>query len=263
MYTNSIKAEYSIVSRGSEKYINHGYMAITNIIGGNRYIVNQDHNQKISNVSGSLIADQKYSVFNIAFSRFELISSLALKLNTIKKKDKIIIVGLGSVGVCCLFFLLDHQFYNIEIIVKENRSYYNNLINIIKEKYGILLKFITNYNPLKSGNIIIDTTGSSNAIKSIIDMAKYMTKIYLLGTPRESKFLIDPLIIHRKNLTIYGGHEFNGIDNRERNKKFEDLLNINENKNYLKKLIEIYKYDEKTLEQIKTKKKNFIEMFIY
>ena len=263
METNSIKTEFSIVSRGSEKYINHGYMAITNIINGNRYIVNQDHNHKISNISESLIANQEYSIFNIAFSRFQLISSLALKLDTIKKDDKIIIIGLGSVGIGSLFFLLDNKFYNIEIIVKENRNYYDSLIDIVKEEYDVLLKFTNSNDSIKYGNIIIDTTGSSCVIKSIIDTSEYMTKIYLLGTPRERSFLIDPLIIHRKNLTIYGGHEFNGIDNCERNKKFEVLLNINKNKNYLKRLIEIYKYDEKKLKQIKAKKNNFIEMFIY
>ena len=44
-----VSIEYSIVSRGTEKYNNCGYMAISKIYNLRRYILNVDHNVKNTN----------------------------------------------------------------------------------------------------------------------------------------------------------------------------------------------------------------------
>ena len=71
--------EYTIVSRGTEKYGSKGYMGITTINKEKRLLVLAKHFDKyIDTYKDSFGISSKYSIENIAVSRFELMSALAI-----------------------------------------------------------------------------------------------------------------------------------------------------------------------------------------
>lgn len=114
-----ISIEYSIVSRGTERYNNCGYMAISGICDSYRYILNVDHNIRTATLSeGYLKAKSRYEISNIVFSRFQLITALFFERHKDKIDDNILILGLGNVGVSCLIYLIDKGFQNITVYVR-------------------------------------------------------------------------------------------------------------------------------------------------
>lgn len=256
--------EYSIVSRGTEKYNNIGYMAITEIAKSYRYILNYDHGIKKAPLSyGYLKAKDIYNIYNIAFSRFQLITALMYNKHKKEIKDKILLLGIGNLGISCLFYLLDNNYKSITIFVRKSNPYYLKLAKIIKKEYNINIDFVTEINNREKYNTYIDTTGSSTILKNIFEIIEFNKTIIILSTPRDEKYLISPLMINRKSITIIGGHEFNGITNQYRQKVFNKLLSNNQSKKYLKNFISEYNYSIDKLESIKTKKENYIEIFHY
>ena len=136
-----VSIEYSIVSRGTEKYNNCGYMAISKIYNLRRYILNVDHNVKNTNLNANcLIAKSCYDIENIVFSRFQLITALTFERIKYRINDNILILGLGNIGISCLFYLLDNNFKNyhdeyngLKKDVKQGQKDLDNSIKDIKQ----------------------------------------------------------------------------------------------------------------------------------
>ena len=101
-----------------------------------------------------------------------------------------------------------------------------------------------------------------NEVIEIIENITENSSIFLLGTPREGTYLIDPLEIHRKNINIFGGHELNGHSWQNRNSCFIDLLKKNRDKE-LKKFVNIYNETPNIVNNVLQRKNNFFEVVKY
>lgn len=251
--------EYSVISRGTEKSGSKGYMSISKKIDDSRYLLVQDHKEKCIVSFKDSLKCFNYDINNIAFSRFELIPTLVLNRNTFK--DNILITGLGNIGITTLIHLLDNNYKDIDVYTNDFSEYVIKGIKILNEKYNVNINLVDKMN--KEYNTYIDTTGVSEVLENIFKDIKFNKDIFLIGTPRESKFLIDPLLIHRNNLRIIGGHELRGIDKFLRQYTFKELLEKNSNKDYLNKLITISKYEEDIIKRKLETKSNFIEIIKY
>jgi len=261
---NKINIKYSIVSRGTERYNNSGYMAVSTIVKNNIHILNINHGITNSTLDNSYLkCKAKYSIENISFSRFQLITALMYQKHAKEITDNILILGLGNIGITCLFYLLDKKYKNITLYVKELKPYMNNLENVIMKNYNIQIKFVTQLQNLSLYKTFIETTGNTDILKKIFNDVDCNKKIIIISTPRDDSYLISPLTINRKNLVVIGGHELNGIDKIYKNKTFKKLLRNNNNKKYIKNFINIYDYSIKKLKDIKKQKNNFIEIFRY
>ncbi len=261
-----VNIDYSIISRGTEKYTNQGYMAISEIIDSYRYIMNINHNVKKGSLNNNCLkAKACYSIENIVFSRFQLITALAFERFKNIINDNILILGMGNLGISCLIYLLDNEFKSITIYVREKNNRILELLRLIKKEYRVNVTIITDINLIceKKFNTFIDTTGDSFVLKDIFNYSIYNSLIIILSTPRDEKYLISPLTINRKNLIVVGGHEINGISKVNRQKSYEQLLYNNKNKDYLKKFVNVHSYSELNLRKIKNSKSNFIDMFKY
>lgn len=251
--------EYSIISRGTEKNGSKGYMSVTKKIDDTRYLLVQDHKEKyIKNLKDKLNC-YNYDINNIAFSRFELIPSLVLNRNTFS--DNILLCGLGNIGITTLVYLLDNDYKKIDIYINDLSNYLIDGLEILKKIYKINIALINKID--KEYNTYIDTTGVSSVLEKIFENISYNKDIFLIGTPRENKFLIDPLLIHRNNLRIIGGHEIRGINKKIRQDTFKKLLETNKEKKFLNKLINISLYEDNIIERKIQRKSNFIEVIKY
>lgn len=255
-----IEIEYSIVSRGTEKKGSKGYMGITKVDNHTRYLVLSKHFDKyIDTYKDSFKISEEYSIDNIAVSRFELMSALALEPIKKKLKDNILIVGFGNIGFSCLVYLINNGFKNIKINTREIRDFQKKAIAVINKKYSLNITFTEDY---AGFDTYIEAVGNSKVIKNIIENANYKAKIILLGMAQDGEYLINPIDISRNNLTLIGGHELNGIAYKERNKFFQKILN--ENKKFdFSRYVNIYKCNDKILEKIMKRKENFIEVIGY
>ena len=251
-----MKVCYSIISRGSEKYINHGYMGVSEQINNKQYLLDVDHNTKfVTETKHSMSFKPKYSIQNIAISRFELISEITF--DRIKINDNILICGFGNIGFTCLLNLLKRGYKKIKIF--SNIKYD---INVLERKYKVKIQFIKQITD--EFKTYIDATGSSNVLESIFEEITYLKDIIIISTPREETFKIDPLIINRKNISIYGGHELNGIDKIEREKKYRRLLKKNKSiERILNDFVSIHKFSTSKLNRLLMKKNNIIDIFQY
>lgn len=251
-----VKIEYSIISRGTEKYNNCGYMAITERVGKYRYIINSDHNVLENTIlDNSLKFIDDFKISNIVVSRFELIASLCLTKRSIN--DDIIIFGLGNIGFATLLYLLKKGYKKITIFSNKKEN-----IDMLEATFNVKLSLVNKIS--RQFNTYIDCTGSSKIIKMIFENIGFMKDIFILSTPRDSKYLIDPLEINRKNLSIFGGHEFNGIQNTERNKRFLKILKENEKYSYLlKNYIGFHNFSTDNYEKLLKKKSNYYDIFKY
>ena len=253
--------EYTVVSRGTEKYGSQGYIGITKPVCDKRLLVLSKHFDKyIDTYKDSFKIPAKYTIENIAISRFELMGALALKpiLNLIY--DNILIIGLGNIGFTALLYLLENKYKNISIITNGVTDFHTSAINELNKEYNARIRFTNEYD--SNYNTYIEATGNSKVIENIIETAGNLSNIVLLGVPREEKYLINPLDINRKNLRIIGGHELNGHSIEERDNLFKELLEINNKKN-LKNFVNIYNEVEGIREKILNHKENFIEVIKY
>ena len=253
--------EYTVVSRGTEKYGSQGYIGITTPIENKRFLVLSKHFDKyIDTYKDSFEIPIKYTIENIAVSRFELMGALTLKpiLNLIT--DNILITGLGDLGFTALLYILENGYKNITIITRNIKDFQINAVKMLNVEYKANIKFTDNYN--LSYNTYIVTTGNSNVIENIMETAENLSNIILLGVPREERYLINPLDVNRKNLKIIGGHELNGHSIKERTCLFKELLEINDKKD-LKKFVNIYHEQNGIREKILNSKENFIEVIKY
>ena len=243
------ETEYSVISSGTEKYTKCGYISISKITNGNRYIQDIDHGILNSEVnSHSLKVKSNYKIENIILSRFELIPALLFK--RVKIKDNILVCGLGNIGYATVIYLMKHGYKNITVY-RRNKKLPERLKDL-----KVTDKITSDYNSY------IDTTGSSIVLKDIFDKCGALSNIVILSTPRDSEYLIDPLIINRKNLLIYGGHEINGYTSKHRNKVLNKLLSENK-KESLEGIICYNKYNKEKLNKIREDKKYIYKVFKY
>ncbi len=250
--------EYNIISRGTEKAGSSGYMAITKEINNSRFLIVQPHLiRNITSFKDSLKC-YNYGIKNIAFSRFELISSLVFERNEIS--DNILLCGLGNIGITALINLLDNGYKNISIYLRKTKPYIRRVLDSIKIKYKVDVKIVKE---IDEYNTYIDTTGSSEVIELIFKNIKYNKKVIFLGTPREGTFLIDPLIIHRNNLMLIGAHELKGIKRGKRIELFEKLLLKNKDNELIDEIVNINNYKKGIIEKILDNKSHFIEVIKY
>ena len=253
--------EYTVVSRGTEKAGSKGYIGITKIENDKRLLVLAKHFDKhIDIYKDSFEISAQYSVKNIAISRFELMGAITIKpiLNIIR--DNILIIGLGNIGFTAMLYLLENNYKNISIITNKIEKYQTEAIDRLNKEYNSNINFVDNFDI--DYDTYIEATGSSEVIKSIVETAPNLSKIILLGVPREEKYLINPLDINRKNLMFIGGHELNGHAIEERREIFEELLKINSEKD-LKLFVNIYHVQNGIIEKILEHKENFIEVIKY
>jgi len=249
------KIDYSILSRGTEKYTKTGYMAISQSENNMRCLCSLDHGVKYSiKYQYPLYFHDRYSISNIAISRFQLISELYLKDNEIK--DSIGIIGIGSVGFGLLINLLDRGYKNINIYIKDNK-YIENKIGILNKYYNVNVKIHYTLDDLDKNINIFECVGSTSIIKDILNNITYNKNILLLGTPRDNEYVIDFLDIHRRNLSIVGIHEINGVCQEAREVLFNKILERNIRKEkILDEFVTVYnEYKDND------NKNNFIEIY--
>lgn len=253
--------EFTIVSRGTEKKGSKGYMGITKHINNTRLLVLAKHGDRyIDTYKDCFEFSDTYTIENITVSRFELMSSLAIKPILSLIQDKILLIGFGNVGFTCLLFLLKSNYKNIYILTRNTKEYELNAITILNNQFNANIKIVEDYDSLY--DTYIEATGSSEVIEKITTISGYNSKIILLGTPTEEKYFISPLIINRKNLKIFGGHELNGHEIDERRIEFEKILNSNI-KNDFTKFVNIYRYENNLINTILKEKNNFFEVLKY
>ena len=257
---NNLKIEYTIISRGTEKYGSKGYMGITEQKEGKRYFVLAKHYEKyVQTLQDAFQFDDIYSIENITLSRFELIFKLALENKKDFIKENIMICGLGNIGYSTLIYLLDLGYKEIDILVKDKTNKLEETISKLNKEYKSKLKLVKK---ISNYNTYIEATGESYLIKEIVEKIEENSSVFLLGTPREEKYLISPLEIHRKNINIFGGHELTGHCWEERNKCFLELLENNKNKD-LKEIVNIYDESPNIVKKVLKSKSNFFEVIKY
>lgn len=253
--------EYTIVSRGTEKNGSQGYMGVTAIKNNKRLFLLSKHFDKyIDTYKDCFEISSDYTIQNIAISRFELMSALTLKNVLPLIKDDILITGFGNIGFTCLLYLLDNKYKNINVISRDVKDYQRNAIKKLNKMYSANINFVTDYS--KYYNTYIEATGSSEVIKSIFENTTNNSNIILIGTPREEKYLLNPLDINRKSLKVIGAHELNGHTIDDRKELYIELLEKNKSKN-LSSFVSIYNERDGIREKILKDKENFIEVIKY
>lgn len=250
--------EYSIVSRGTELCGSKGYMAISKVINGSKKLVVQNHFERFVTTYKDVLDCALYDIENIAFSRFELISALAL--SKIKFEDDITLCGLGNVGIGCLIFLLNSGYKSIKVYDKKQKKYIRSAVDKLKQKYSAHIQLV---DCIQDSNTYIDTTGSSGVIENIFENIGLNKTIFLIGTPREKKYSIDPLLVHRNNLIVIGGHEIRGVSLEKRNSIFKNLLHKNKNDSFISEIVNVQDYYDGILNDKLRRKSNFIEVIHY
>lgn len=253
--------EYTIVSRGTEKNGSKGYMGVTKENNTGRSLVLSNHGDKYVNTYKDAIHIKKNtSIESITLSRFELIIDLALKNNIKIIKEEILITGFGSLGFACLMYLLKKEYKNINIYVKDIKKFQERGIKELNLQYNANIKFVKEFSGYQT---YFECTGASEIIEKIIKSTLSNEAIFLIGTPRENKYLINPLDIHRKNLIIIGGHELTGHNQKERNRRFKIIVKENNKINFLYKFVNVYSFSKNKVKDILNEKNNFMEVMKY
>ena len=199
-----IISNYNFISIGTEKSGSNGYMSVSAVKNGVRIISPIEHDIKEidENNEDNLVVPGEISIKCLCMIRFQLISSLALK----DIKDKTVcIYGCGAIGIGAYLECIRQQAKSITLVTRRKTAVdcFNTLINIEE------------FDEIKNYDIYIDCTGDEKYIYPVINNCAFGSTIYELGTPRTSPN-IDLLIIHRKNLSLIGGHELNGIPKERR-----------------------------------------------
>lgn len=255
-----LKLEYSIISRGTEKYCSKGYMGVSEIIEGKRYFVLANHyDEYVKSYKDAFVIDASFNIETITLSRFELITKLALKGKEDFLQKNFLICGFGNIGFATLLYLLKKGYKKIDILVKGTDKRYEKAVNKLNCQYNSEIALV---NEIIQYNTYIEATGSSKVIKEIIEKSVPNASLFLLGTPRECKYAFNPLEIHRKNINVFGGHELNGHSFEERNEIFLNLL-VENNKLQLKDYVSIYEAQEDVVNKVLEKKNNFFEVIKY
>lgn len=248
MFLEKTYIEYSIVSIGTENAGSHGYMSVTEACAdGNRYICPLPHFvQEISKMdSNYLKISNNLSIKLIALARFQLIAALGISYVDINTFDNICVVGAGAIGVTAYLELVRFNKENISILTRRE----------FNENYLIESGFKISSHQMSQYDCIIECTGEGKVLSELIEHVKFHTTILLMGTPRNEHF-INGLSVQRKNLTIIGCHELNGIGIETRQNTLNDIVKwyeLDANKKY-NRFVHIHKGDKEILRDILTHK---------
>lgn len=206
-----IRREYSFVSIGTENSGTNGYMSVSEKYNGIRILSPQEHSIDFIDEynKGNLFFSDVFSVECLCIIRFQLIAALSLK--NIADKN-VCVLGCGAIGVAAYLECIRQKAKMVTVITRRHE-----IVDIFKKAINIEY-----YNNMKEYDIYIDCSGEDVYIGHVIKDCQIGAKIYLLGTPRTEPS-INALIIHRKNLKIFGGHELNGITQIERLCKCQEL----------------------------------------
>ena len=144
--------------------------------------------------------------------------------------------------------------------MQDIKPYIKSMIRKLNKRYDSNIKLV---DEIEEHETYIDTTGVSSVIEMIFKDIKTFKTIFLIGTPRESKYFIDPLLIHRNNLMVIGGHELRGVEKTDRVELFEKLLKVNSSNELIKQIVHINRYKKDIFENILKEKNHFIEVVKY
>ncbi|MCM3005854.1 hypothetical protein [Priestia koreensis] len=207
--------EFSIVSMGTERETDsNGYMCVSNydFKKNIRILCPQEHNgYDIDFSRDNLIIKGNPTYEEITVSRFQLIGSLSIP-NWISNNLSVAVIGAGSVGIGTCFELLRKKFVNINLWSRRQVDL-RDINQYIKCSQG--------WN--SSPDIYIECTGEKEIVEKIFKYALPKSIIILTGTPRNIPN-INVLDIHRKNLTVLGGHELTGWELEDRQQIFSEII---------------------------------------
>lgn len=258
-------AKYSVLSRGSEEKGGFkGYIWVGE--NNNNWVITQDEHGilKSEKKAGMLECNGNKNIKSLAIARFQLMAAIMMKKNKkfIDKNSKILLLGLGNVGLGTILELIRNNRKKIYIFLRNKNK--KIIIDEINTKYKTDIKIIYEIEDLKEFDNIIDATGSREVLNAIIDKICNHTNLILMGTPREGP-TINLLNIHRKNIRIIGAHEINGITEKERQKLFSSTLKFC-SRNMLKSLesfIVIHNYTKTAVKEAIQDRNNIIHIFKY
>lgn len=238
-----MKAEYSIVSIGTEKSGSRGYMCVSECVDGKRYIVPLNHDiSEINDLTSALIVPGDLSIESIALSRFQLIPALAKNYKW-REINNALVIGGGALGFATYFELKRNNVQRVEIASRRGE---------LKSKYGNLVEFTKwgdlNYNDYDT---FFECTGEKEVIGQLLKMVPNLSVLYLIGTPRYGPD-INVLDIHRKNLQIIGAHELNGIHLKKRQECIVEITRYYQNAvtSYSKEIVRVHQYSDDVLDSI-------------
>lgn len=254
----NIAIKYSILSDGTERNgQSAGYIGITEKYKNCSFLVPIPHGVTSIKVLEHELNCHNYSIANIAISRFQLISTLNFKrLKIRKEKDSVLVCGLGRVGLGALLELNRMGIQKVNVLTQKINA--KKIIENINKNY-----LIVNKTEFIKYDYIIDATGDGCFLNNIIIRAKDFCNIIILGTPRLHSN-INALTLHRKNLTLYGFHEINGIDDKKRNTVFNKILKANQHISIqLKDLIRYVEYNEAERNKILCRSSNILQISVF
>lgn len=193
-----MKIEYSIVSPGTERFGSNGYMSVSELSAdGKRYLAPIPHNAEHLIVSADCLEiDSNYSIESIAVARFQMITALALSQINFTKRDRILILGAGPIGVAAY---LECKRKCIENVMISTRRI--DLIGHYEDNLRFTQQCIT-FKP----TVILECTGENVIIEGNYQNIAHGGSFLLIGTPRKNP-TIDLLFVHRNNIKIIGSHE--------------------------------------------------------
>lgn len=247
-----IRSEFNFISIGTEKSGSNGYMSVSEVRSGFRIISPIEHSNDVidENNEDNLYVTSSIPIEGICMLRFQLISAVTIK--NITDKD-VCIFGCGAIGIGAYMECIRQRAKSVMLITRRNEAvtHYNNCINI------------EGYDGIKNSDVYIDCTGDEKYIYSIIEMGSKGSTFYELGTPRKSP-QIDLLKIHRKNMSVIGCHEINGISRENRREQCRKLNDYYiENHKYIaemcKRFVRMHIGNEKVITDIYEHR--FIEPF--
>ena len=213
-----VKTIYSGISKGTEKLVSsklvnrdqfelmkapfqegsfdlpikYGYINIGKIVDGPKQILNKNIFSLFPHQSLYEIPIKNISVLpNRNIKKFLLTANMETAINIFwdsmpNKKDKIIIIGLGSVGILTAYYFQLRKFNQVYV-------YDSNLKKKSIAKY-LKFKFI-DFNKIKSADIVINTSADYNILKNSMKILS-----------NEGKFIEASWYGNKKGLINLGGH---------------------------------------------------------
>ena len=213
-----VKTIYSGISKGTEKLVSsklvnkdqfelmkapfqegsfdlpikYGYINIGKIIDGPKQMLNKNIFSLFPHQSLYEIPIKNISVLpNRNIKKFLLTANMETAINIFwdsmpNKKDKIIIIGLGSVGILTAYYFQLRKFNQVYV-------YDSNLKKKIIAKY-LKFKFI-DFNKIKSADIVINTSSDYNILANSMKILS-----------NEGKFIEASWYGNKKGLINLGGH---------------------------------------------------------
>lgn len=154
---------------------------------------------------------------NVSFEQGAMLEPMAVAVHAIRKaapktQDSILILGLGTIGLLIVMFLLELGIHNIFVV--GNKEYQQKYIeelglptsHFCNIKETDVKNWIMHRTNFKGTNIVFECVGSNDTIQEALEMAANMGKVICVGNPR-SDMLLQKMIywnILRKQLTLLG-----------------------------------------------------------